>query len=372
MTMPPDTLASHSVKPPHTRREIIQQPLLWATTLARFQDVSKRLNLSNILKGTRVLLTGAGTSAFAASSIAAAWPGALAVPTTDLLVDAGRYLREIDVVVSLARSGDSPESVAVVDRIREIRPEILQFAVTCNKDGALARARVDGVILLDPRTNDRSLVMTSSFSNLVLAGLCMAETPDLPEIVEQAIASAHRLLPLIDETCRRVAARVNDRIVVLASSPLRGWSAEAGLKMLEMIAGRFPVINETYLGLRHGPMSFVRSDSVVVCLVSSDPLRRTYEVDVIRELRSKGLGQLIGIADLDVEDSLFDEVIPAIAPKAPDALRTPFEIIAPQLLGYHMSVNSGLNPDNPSPNGVINRVVQSFEVYSDNRLKTAE
>jgi tagatose-6-phosphate ketose/aldose isomerase len=356
-------------EPLYTRREIVQQPLLWPTTLLRVQDASERLGLAKMLNGTRVLLTGAGSSAYAASSVASAWPRSIAVPTTDLLVDPDRYLREIDVVVSLARSGNSPESVAVVDLIRHTRPEILQLAITCNADGALARSGLTGLIVLDPRTNDRSLVMTSSFSNMVLAGLRLAEADDLLVSVEQAIASMHLLLPAIEEKCRHVAARTNERIVVLASSPLLGWAAEAGLKVLEMTGGRFPMIAETYLGLRHGPMSFVRGDSLVVCLLSRDPLRRLYEIDLIRELRSKMLGYLVGITSpeqhfgSDEHDGLFDEIIPAIAPQAPDMVRTPFEIVIPQLLGYHLSLSVGLNPDNPSPSGVINRVVQSFSIH---------
>ena len=314
-------------------------------------------------------VTGAGSSAFAASSVASAWRRSIAVPTTDLLVDPDRYLRDIDVVISLARSGDSPESVAVVDLIRHTRPEILQLAITCNADGALARSGLTGLIVLDPRTNDRSLVMTSSFSNMVLAGLRLAEVDDLLVSLEQAITSMHLLLAAIEEKCRHVAARTNDRIVILASSPLLGWAAEAGLKVLEMTGGRFPMIAETYLGLRHGPMSFVRRDTLVVCLLSRDPLRRLYEIDLIRELRSKMLGYLVGITEpvqyfgSGEQDGLFDEIIPAIAPQAPDIVRTPFEIVIPQLLGYHLSLSVGLNPDNPSPSGVINRVVQSFSIH---------
>ena len=356
-------------EPRYTWQEIVQQPLLWPTTLRRVQDASKRLGLEKMLKGSRVLITGAGSSAYAAISVASAWSRSIAVPTTDLLVNPDHYLRDIDVVVSLARSGNSPESVAVVDIIRDIRPEILQLAITCNSEGALARSAVAGLIVLDPRTNDRSLVMTSSFSNMVLAGLCLAEADDLLVSVEEAIASTHLLLPDIEDRCCRVTARTKDRIVILASSPLLGWAAEAGLKILEMAGGRFPMIAETYLGLRHGPMSFVGKDSLVVCLLSSDPLRRLYEVDLIRELRSKMLGCLVGITGSvqDVGsseyDGLFDEIIPAIVPQAPDIVRTPFEIVIPQLLGYHLSLSVGLNPDNPSPNGVINRVVQSFSIH---------
>ena len=102
-------------------------------------------------------------------------------------------------------------------------------------------------------------------------------------------------MPVIDKECRRIAARVRDRIVVLSSSPL-AWDGvrEAGLKILEMTAGRFPVVIETYLGLRHGPMSFLREDTLVLCLLSSDPARRLYELDLIQELRSKRLGYSVG------------------------------------------------------------------------------
>jgi tagatose-6-phosphate ketose/aldose isomerase len=145
---------------------------------------------------------------------------------------------------------------------------------------------------------------------------------------------------------------------------LLGWAREAGLKMLEMTSGRFPVVTETFLGLRHGPMSFVKPDTFVLCLLSNDPLRRSYELDLIDELRSKKIGYLVGISDANESDQLFDEKIPAIALQEDDALRTPYEIVGPQLLGYHLSLRIGLNPDNPSPDGIINRVVRGVKIYS--------
>jgi tagatose-6-phosphate ketose/aldose isomerase len=365
MSEPPGSAKTGShIEPLYTFKEIFQQPSLWPTTLARVRAASIKLNLNTRLQHARVLLTGAGTSAYAASSVALAWPRAHAVPTTDLLVDTERYLPEVDVVLSLARSGNSPESAAVVDRIRALRPDILHLAILCNEESALSQSGLDGYLVLDPRSNDRSLVMTSAFSNLVLAGLCLAQPDAAPATVEFASERANALLPSIDKACHTVAARVCERIVMLSSSPLLGWTREAGLKALEMTAGHFPVIAETYLGLRHGPMSFVKADTLVVCLLSSDPLRRLYEEDLIHELRSKKLGYLVGIADPANPDGLFDEIIPAILPQAPDALRTPYEIVIPQLLGYHLSLRVGLNPDNPSPGGVINRVVQGVRIHT--------
>jgi tagatose-6-phosphate ketose/aldose isomerase len=347
-----------------TLQEILQQPLLWPLTVASLHAASGRMNLAARLQRARVLLTGAGSSAYAASSAASAWPGTLAVPTTDLLVDPERYLLGVGAVISLARSGNSPESAAVVERVRALRPEILQFAITCSGDNLLSQSGLDGLIVLDPRTNDRSLVMTGSFSNLVLAGLTLAQPDAVAQQADRASERAKTLLPTIDQQCRRIAGLVRDRIVVLSSSPLLGWGREGGLKILEMTGGRFPVLNETYLGLRHGPMSFVRADTLVLCLLSSDPLRRLYELDLIHELRSKNLGYLVAIDGPGEHDKGFDEVISAVLPDAPDDLRTPFEILVPQLLGYYLSLSIGLNPDNPSPDGVINRVVQGFKIYS--------
>jgi len=360
--------------PQFTLPEIFQQPLLWPITLEMVRSATAERQLSTKLEGARVLLTGAGSSAYAASAVAAAWPQATAVPTTDLLVDAERYLVDVDAVISVARSGSSPESAAVVERVRALRPDIFQLAIVCDQDGALCRSSLDELIVLDPRTNDRSLVMTSSYSNLVLAGLALAslvpggfavdQAESMTATVHALAAYAAALLPEIDTACQSAAAHVRDRIVVLSSSPLFGWQREAGLKTLEMTAGRFPLLCETYLGLRHGPMSFVTPDTLVLCLLSKDPVRRSYEADLIRELRTKRLGYIVGIAAPGEFEELFDQVIPAIAPETDDALRTPFEIIGPQLLGYYLSLRIGLNPDNPSPSGVINRVVSGVKIHS--------
>jgi tagatose-6-phosphate ketose/aldose isomerase len=197
----------------------------------------------------------------------------------------------------------------------------------------------------------------------VVAGLSLAQPEAMDVIVSEASQRTNQLLSRIDRESDRVAARVSDRIVVLSSSPLLGWAREAGLKVLEMTAGRFPVVTETFLGLRHGPMSFVKENTLVLCLLSSDPLRRRYEMDLVRELRAKKIGYLVAIADPADREDMFDDVIPAILPHAADELRTPFEIVIPQLLGYHLSLRIGLNPDNPSPDGVINRVVQGVNIH---------
>ncbi len=351
----------------HTWHEIRQQPALWPTTLAIVQEANTRLQIDRKLKNGRVLITGAGTSAYAGAAVAAAWPGAMAVPSTDLLFSTERCTKDALALISLARSGNSPESMAVVNRVHRWRPDIWQLAITCNANGALATSSLVDSIILDPRTNDQSLVMTSSFSNLLLGGLCLVQRDGIKPLIAMAVAAVQAKFELINQKMSDVARGVEDRVLLLASASLFGCALEGALKVMEMTAGRFPVIAETFLGLRHGPMSFIRPNTRVVCLMSNDARVRRYEQDLVCELREKRLGYLIGICDdnpdLQAESELFDCAIPALLPHAPDDLRAPFEILGLQLLGYHLSLLSGLNPDSPSPGGVINRVVQGVRTY---------
>jgi len=351
----------------HTWREIQQQPALWPTTAVRVREGMERLQVRSRLKDARVVITGAGTSAYVAAAIAGAWPQSVAVPSTDLLLAPERYVEEATVLLSVARSGDSPESMAVVDRVHRLRPDIWHLAVTCNARGGLATSPLVHSIILDPRTNDESLVMTSSFSNLILAGLCLAKGDGMDPVIALASAAAQTEFGVINERIKSLANKTEDRVLLLASPPLFSWAQEGALKILEMTGGRFPAIAESYHGLRHGPMSFIRENTQVICLLSNDQRNRPYEEDLVRELRAKKIGYLVGVyhdAGRDNGNRLpFDELIPPLLSKAADEVRTPFEILGAQLLGYHLSIRVGLNPDNPSPSGVINRVAQGIRIY---------
>jgi tagatose-6-phosphate ketose/aldose isomerase len=145
-----------------------------------------------------------------------------------------------------------------------------------------------------------------------------------------------------------------------------GSARESALKLQEMSAGRVFTFAETFLGLRHGPMASVREDTLVVCFVSSDPLARAYEMDLIRELDRKGLGGprlLFGenvpsgvvrsgdvVLDLDGLSEIGDDHVAVL------------DVVAGQLLAFYRSLAEGLDPDQPST-GAISRVVEQFKVY---------
>ncbi len=344
-----------------TWSEIHQQPETWLTTLQRVRDEPLSSEISR--QSAQAIITGAGTSAYAAGAIESAWPGSRAIPTTDILTQPAPHLQPVSIVLSLARSGNSPESLAAVDRLHRLFPQVPQYAITCNAEGALARHSHVKTILLDPRTNDRSLAMTSSFSNLVLAGLCMSDGPQFAEQLPGLCDSiAERMISLASRA-RSMAETLPSRAVVLASRALLPCAQEIGLKFLELTAGKVAVLVETFLGLRHGPLSFLDRDTLVLALLSTDARTRAYEEDLLAELRAKRLGRLIGLVPSGFKPALLDECVPALAPALPDSLRTPFEVVYGQLLAYQLSLRAGLNPDNPSPAGIITRVVQGVTIH---------
>ncbi|HEY2820296.1 MAG TPA: hypothetical protein VGJ06_04560 [Candidatus Acidoferrum sp.] len=349
-----------------THAEIRQQPELWATTVERVVASNAR----EIVKGRAAVICGAGTSAYAASGVAASWMNATAIPTTDLLLYSQQDLVRLvpafvsnGVLVSIARSGNSPESVGVIKRIKQMFPGVVHLAITSNEKGEMMQLSGVNPLVLDPRTNDRSLVMTSSFSNLLLAGMLIAQPDALRQELPAIAANVNNAFAEFDSVARRLASDFPSRFMVLTSAGLEPVAREARLKVLEMTAGGIVAESETFLGVRHGPLSFLRPDSFVVAMLSSDPERRRFEEDLLRELRQKKLGHAIVVGATRPDVALGHDFVPAMAPNLPDELRGPFEIVFPQLLAYHLSLASDLDPDSPSPDGVITRVVQPFQLH---------
>jgi tagatose-6-phosphate ketose/aldose isomerase len=340
--------------------EIARQPVLWPTTLERTLAAVGQRDFDDL----PVILTGAGTSAYAAAAIAEGWPGARAIPTTDLLLQSSAetelavpFIAEGGLLISLARSGDSPESVAVVERFQRLFPAVQHLAIVCNAEGRLAKTPGVEAICLDPRTNDRSLAMTSSFSNLALGGMALLHGQQLAAALPEICRAVTDRLTTLNTAAEQIAGWCDDRIVVLTSG-MHALAHEACLKIVEMTDGRVFAMPESYLGLRHGPICFLREETPVVCFASTDENKRRYELDMVADLKQRGLGKVVvvgnGEGDLPVHASAWS---------LPDCLRTPFEVVLVQLLAYHLSVHAKVNPDNPSPHGTITRVVKPFSIH---------
>jgi len=364
----------------HTLREICQQPATWIQTCELMQRWSS--DLRNSAKGIRsLILTGSGSSEYAGDCVRLALQSELGIGTQ--AVGGGAILAHGSksllpgrpgLMVSLARSGDSPESVGALTYILNTEPEIRHLVLTCNSTGSLATKFVDDsrvtVITLDKTTNDQSLVMTSSFTNLVLAARFLGfleNSAEYRKICERSATIAVEIIGKYFDTLAQAAKTPFKRAVFLGSGARFAAAREAGLKMLEMTAGRVATLCETYLGLRHGPMSYIHEDCLVVSFLSSNPQLRAYECDLLRELDRKDLGILKVIVGEDVPKDVIrneDVVIECKGMKQLEDDNSPIiDVLVGQLLAFFRCMEEGFRPDSPSENGIISRVVQSFTLH---------
>jgi tagatose-6-phosphate ketose/aldose isomerase len=351
-----------------TEAEIAQQPEMWRATrqvVAGVRDEVGRL-LGEALADprTRVVLTGAGTSAYAGELLAPDLSRLLkrpveAVATTDIVADPAALVVDDRplLLVSFARSGNSPESTAAVKLVSDLADLVYHLVVTCNEDGALSRTEGNAVVVTLPAaTNDRGFAMTSSFTSMVLAAwLCFAGDLDVDGLAKAADAAL--------QVERAIAP---ERIVYLGSGGLKGLAREASLKCLELTAGDVPAFGESSLGFRHGPKAVLTDRTVAVVFASGDPYRRAYDLDIARELvAALPAGQVVvvsGEAGSGAELGATDWHVPREA-AWPDALWGLAAVIPAQLTALSSSLATGHTPDNPFPGGQVNRVVQGVEIH---------
>jgi len=372
----------------HTLAEIVQQPQTWLRTYAKVFNLVTPIKtfLANAGIGAvdrdppHVLLVGAGTSDYIGKSVSSLlqkeWGcDVQAVPSTDLLTNMEeQILPGRDYLwISFSRSGDSSEGVAVLEAALANHSEIKHLIVTCNAAGRMAHAfKSQNVfsIVLDDAVNDRGLAMTSSFSNMVIVAHALAHIRTLPAyalIVEHLEDSATQTLPLAAAICERLVQTGFTKACFLGTGPLKGAAIESGLKVLELTGGRVVSFAESFLGLRHGPLSAIDDDTLVVGFLSSDPRRRQFELDLMQEIDDKHLtSKCLAVyptlpenGAIPPEHSLFLGLKHDLA----DFYLTPLAVLVGQFLGFFSSLKVGLRPDEPSPRGAISRVVEHVTIY---------
>ena len=374
----------------YTPQEIAQQPETWRTTCRicsdRSADIRRFLESSGIGDSSeppaKAILVGAGTSDYVGESVqsllAKEWDcEAAAIPSTDLLTNADDVIRSDRryLWISSSRSGDSPEAVAVLGAAIARFPLVRHIVVTCNEQARMVREFGDRPnvlsIVLSDRVNDRGLAMTSSFSNMVVAGQCLAHIRSLrtyEDILHRITVAAGKFMSPGADLAARLAGQSFSKLCFLGTGPLKVVARESALKVLELTAGRVYTFYDSYLGLRHGPLSAVDGSTLVVAYISGDERRRSYELDLLEELKEKRLpGRVVAVCPFltDRVRAVSDEAISLDLKGVPDDYRPMIDVIFAQLLGLFASVHLGMKPDTPSPNGAISRVVRPIKIYEE-------
>lgn len=359
----------------YTYTEILNQADTW---LEVYNLYEKRKNdienfLKKVGKDCKVIFTGAGTSEYV-GNIALDYlktHGEFefeSVATTDLV--SAPYLHfeknQKTLLVSFARSGNSPESLAAVKLGKKLVDDFYNLPITCAKEGKLAQALKDdenSYVFLEPEiTNDKGFAMTNSFSSMLLATLLIfdTKTKNKKEIVEKISKLGKEIYNNLEEIENLVNFDFN-RVVYLGSGPLGKLTKEARLKILELTAGEVATIWESSMGFRHGPKSFVDENTLVISFVSSNSYTRLYDLDILDEIANDKIAKkIIGISNSKLDrdyELIFEE------DGLDDVYLCPAYIIIGQIIALVTSLRVGNTPDNPSRTHTVNRVVKGVTIH---------
>lgn len=366
----------------YTKQEIEGQPKLWQSVFDLIQTQKEEIKgfLEPILNknGLEIILTGAGSSAF----VGEAAQGLVqknthcttrAIATTDLVTHPELFFPKDQhpvLLISFARSGNSPESVETVNLADSFCSEIYHLVITCNKDGELynytrANTKTALAILLPEKANDKSLAMTGSFTSMLLSVLLVSDLKNIGSHrleLDRIIKQGNFLLENA-KAFKEISAKNFERVVFLGSGPMLGIARECHLKLQELTDGKIICKHDSFLGFRHGPRAVTNESTLLVYLFSPSDHVYKYELDLAKSIskdpraiecvcigrsEEKALNSCLNI-DLNLSPSQELNIVPAT--------------LIGQILGYYKSLQLGLNPDNPSISGAISRVVQGVKIY---------
>lgn len=366
----------------YTQTEIEGQPLLWEATFELIQQRFSEIKafLPPILKkrDLQIILTGAGSSAFigeAAQGVIQQQTGCMtrAIATTDIVTHPDNYFRskQPSLLVSFARSGNSPESLETIKLADEFCEEIFHLVITCNKDGALAKYALAHPkkafsFILPEDANDKSLAMTGSFSSMLLSVLLIFNYRFLDD-KKQELASLVRKANIIlslKKDLKNIAANNFERVVFLGSGPMLGIARECCLKLQELSDGVVICKHDSFLGFRHGPRAVANEKTLMVYLFSSRDHVYQYEYDLAKSIAADQRN----IACVTIGREKDPDLNPLYNidlkyDRQEDDLSVVSAVLVGQLLGLYKSLQLGLDPDNPSRTGAISRVVEGVIIY---------
>lgn len=359
----------------NTYYEIFQQAEKWREVYKLYEQRKEKIEefLAKVGSDVKIIFTGAGSSEYVGNILneylkSLGTYNFSSIATTDLV--SCPYLHfaknQKTLLVSFARSGNSPESLAAVKLGEQIVDDFYNMAITCAPDGKLALKLKDddkSFVFIEPEgTNDKGFAMTSSFTSMLLTGLLIFDKRDDKKALVDEIAKTCQEILADKEKIENLVNFDFDRIIYLGSGPLYRLTDEARLKVLELTGGKIASLFESSMGFRHGPKSFVNDKTLVVSFVSSNPYTSQYDLDILDETYADKIAQrIIAIANKEIAGD-FEKLLYKNQINEDIYLALPYIVIA-QLISLITSLRVGNTPDNPSKSGTVNRVVKGVSIH---------
>jgi glutamine---fructose-6-phosphate transaminase (isomerizing) len=335
-----------------TLSEILSQPEAWQDAL---QEIAHQQgNVRAFFEQYRpdhLIFLGCGSPFFlarAAASLSRATTGLLseAHPGSDMWLFPEQTLVKghSSALVVISRSGETTEILRAIETFRAQGHQAVA-AITCYEESALAKT-VEPT-LLARAAQEIGLAQTRSFTSMFILAQGLINA-----CANQPLSARFLQLPtlgrtLIDgyhEFARSFGSTMNTRFkrfFFLGGGTFYGLACEAMLKMKEMSLSP----SEAYqmMEFRHGPMSMVNEETLIVGFVSE--AADASEIRVLAEMRQRG-ATVLAVTPVPMPAESADEQI-MLPGGLTDLERGALYLPVLHLIIYYHTVAKGLDPDLP-------------------------
>ena len=321
----------------HTYNEIKSQTQAWAQAL----DVTNASDLPKAGDYDQVIFTGCGSTYYQSLSAAALYQiqtgrPARAIPGGELLLNSQTVLsNQKTLLVAISRSGTTTETVKAVEKFKsENRGDVL---VISNYNEILSRMANVNIVI--DKGQEESVAQTRSFASMFVAvsALCarMAGKDNLLTEMAALPKIGNTLMEKYETYAKEIGENLEfDRFYFLGSGIRYGLACEVNLKMKEMTLTHSEPFH--FMEFRHGPMSMVNQQAVVVGMLSD--ANRVHEAKVLSEMKMLG-GTVASFGESEA-DVCFESNIS-------ENMRAVLYLPVLQLMAFYRSLAKGFNPDRP-------------------------
>ena len=330
----------------HTDHEIQSQPESWRTALEVLNQERGTLTAfgHDLLStpGASLIVIGCGSTYYLAQAAAAAIQAhagipARALPASEVWLNALAMPKGSRTgLIAVSRSGETTETFRACEAFRShgLGPIL---TLSCYPGRELTTAGDLNLVL--PSGQEESVAQTRAFSTLYLGTLALAAFWGNDEALWQELARTPDVGAEVLERSRNLAEALGgdlslERFYFLGSGLRYGLAGEISLKMKEMSLSHSEPFH--VLEFRHGPMSMVTPDTLVVAQLSD--AQADEERAVIDDMRKLG-ARILTIAEADADFALESGL--------DETARSLLSLPIGQRLAFARSVAKGLNPDRP-------------------------
>lgn len=329
-----------------TIREITEQPAALEAIRSELRERESAL-AEAISPSSTICVTGCGTSYYlslSGSNLLDQVATSVAIPGSETLLSPETLPNNVDVIIPVSRSGESTETVRATESLQEQYPDATIIGVTCTEGSAIYD--LADIPILSPEGEEESVVMTKSFSSMLLvfeyiSQLIDSDDTDVSEQFDSLSSDSTTAINESDDVVRELGKRTDfEKFFFLGTGEYFGLASEAMLKLEEMTLSWTKAYHP--LEFRHGPQSIADEDTLVTVFLPNHSL--DLHADLIDDITQLGATTLvIGTQDaIDEVDADFSVVVPNR-----DTGSLPLYAPAFQLLGYYRAVALDLNPDQP-------------------------